>query len=72
VTLVDRYFKDKKVRIFHDNNSKEIGLKPDVEGYKITNSNHSLRLKCASLARVTTGEFHPKWSDKHQMLIFSY
>jgi len=72
VTLVDKHFKGKKVRVFHDYEAKKVGLKPDNEGYKISNTNNSYRIHCASLSRVTIGEFHPKWSVKHQMLIIDY
>ncbi len=67
-----KYFKDKKIRIFHDKETRKVGLKPDIEGYKIYEGNHSRRISCHPLARIVIGEYYPKWSKEHKMLIFSY
>jgi len=63
-----KYFKDKKIRIFHDKETRKVGLKPDIEGYKI----HEGGISCRPLARIVIGEYYPKWSKEHKMLIFSY
>lgn len=57
-----------KVKVFHDFEKRKIGLKPDIDGYKI----YLGRIKCAELPKITTGEFYPKWSENRKMLIFSY
>lgn len=63
-----------RIKVFCDEKKHIIGLKADDEGYKITDvtTYKSARIKCMPLARITTGEFYPKWSKKDKMLIFSY
>jgi len=68
VTLYRKYFKDKKVKVFHDEEEHLIGLKPSKNGYKCI----EYRIKCVPLSRIATGEFYPKWSKEHKMLVFSY
>jgi len=60
------------VKIFHDGETKKIGFKPDKEGYKINSNNNRFRIKCSPISKIVTGEFFPKWSEKHKMLVFSY
>lgn len=73
ISLSDKYFKGKKVRIFYDEEEKKIGLQPDNEGYKIYGmENRSRRFACHPLSKIITGEFYPKWSKKLKMLVFSY
>lgn len=73
VSLVRRIPKNlTKIKIFHDVESKKIGLQPAEEGYKIGESSRCYRIKCVPLSRIATGEFYPKWSKEHKMLVFSY
>lgn len=72
VALVNKYFKNKKIRVFHDKESKKIGLQPSDEGYKIGNAGGSRRFYCSKLSKTVVGEFYPLWSEKHKMLIFEY
>lgn len=69
--LYRKYFKGKKVQIFHDNENKKIGLKPSDNGYKFWGK-RSHMIACASLSNIVTGEFYPEWSEKHGMLVISY
>lgn len=72
VTLYRKFFNGKKVRIFHDQENNKIGLQPSNEGYKINTQRRGSRFFCNRLSKITTGEFYPKWSEKHKMLVFSY
>ena len=72
VSLYRKFFLGKKVKIFHDEQKHLIGLKPSDEGYKITVNGGSSRVKCSFLGEITQGEFNPKWSKKHKMLILQY
>jgi len=73
IPLYEKYFKGKKVKIFHDTDNKRIGFQPMNDGYLIFGlSNHCARIHCAFISRIVTGEFYPKWSKKHKMLIITY
>jgi len=83
-SLVKTFFKDFTdgfgevrvlIKIYHDVESKKIGLKPvsiTSTGYKLMTKHRVYQLKCIYLSRIVTGEFYPKWSKEHGMLIFSY
>lgn len=68
---IEKYFKEKKVKVFHDEENKEIGLQPSNEGYSIQ-SRSANYIYCRPLARIVIGKFYPSWSEEHQMLVFSY
>lgn len=72
ISLYRKYFEGKHIKVFHDEEAKKIGLKPDDDGYKISERKDHKRIKCISISRVVVGEFYPKWSSKHKMLVFSY
>jgi len=71
-SLVREYFQGKKVKVFIDEENKKVGLKPDSEGYKLTCFSGGFSIRCYPLAKVINGVFHPEWSEKYKMLIFSY
>lgn len=71
--LYDKYFKEKKVRIFFDEENKIVGLKPDTDGYSIFMHYAVWEFKCSKFLRyLAQMKYYPTWSDKHQMLIISY
>jgi len=73
---VKKYFSDssgKEVRIFHDRESKQVGFKPDNNGYKISMCSGTGTVKCAEVVKtIPWGEYHPVWSQKQKMLLFKY
>jgi len=71
LSLVEKYFKSKKVKVFHDADNKKIGLQPADDGYLIFGK-HCARIRCCMISRIVVGEFYPQWSDKHKMLIITY
>jgi len=72
ISLYNKHFKDKNVKIFHDKGKKIIGLQPSNKGYKIFGTVSLKRFACHALSRITTGEFYPEWSEKDKMLVFTY
>jgi hypothetical protein len=71
-SLYDKYFSgEQRIKIFHDEAEKKIGLQPSSEGYKLNIGSTPL-FWCMPLAKIITGTFEPEWSEKHKMLIFSY
>jgi len=65
------HFFKSRVQVFIDEENKLIGFKPSEEGYKIMVKDRAF-IKCSLLSHIVTGEFIPKWSDEHKMLIFNY
>jgi len=71
--LIKRYFNlTKRVKVFHDEENKKIGLKCADVGYKLSVVGSSYGIQCTKLGRITQGKFNPEWSKKHEMLIISY
>jgi hypothetical protein len=72
-SLIPKFFGSKiHVKIFHDLEKKLMGFQPSDTGYKIMRKDRCCSITCHSLSRVIQGEFYPKWSKKHRMLVFSY
>lgn len=71
--LIPKFFKNKThVKVFHDKETRQIGIQPSIDGYKISNISGCFSIKCSILSRIIQGEFYPIWSKKHNMLVFSY
>lgn len=63
-----------RIKIFIDEKNHLVGFQPtnEDEGYKLSRNQRRLSIKCSELQRKLNGEFYPFWSQKHNMLIFSY
>lgn len=66
------HFVGKRIRFFHDEENKKLGLQPADKGYKICNANQSHEVKCAAVSRLLVGKYPAEWSEKHKMLVISY
>jgi len=62
----EKHFKNKKVKIFFDEDNLLLGLKPSAEGYKMSNYGF---IKCAKLPNIGTGEHRAVWSSEKNMII---
>lgn len=65
--LREEFFKDKRTRLFFDEERMLLGLQPSEEGYKLAKYG---RIRCAKLSPlIKQGRYEAEWSDEHDMLI---
>ena len=60
------HLKNKKIKVFYDEDKALLGLKPDVEGYKLSSNGD---ITCRKLPNIERGKYPIEWSDSHEMLI---
>ena len=65
--LRDNYLdKDKKIRVFYDEENSLLGLKPDEEGYSVSEG----VITCRMLPEVIEfGKYSAEWDSKQDMFI---
>ena len=63
--LRTKHLKDTRVRVFYDAENELVGLKPSIDGYKITKKG---RIWCSKLG-VPNGYYAAQWSNEHAMLV---
>ena len=79
ISLVKKHWTQKgllHVQVFHDEETKKIGLKPvkDKERcYKLYSAGGAWRITVRAFVRkIGVGEYLPKWNNKLEMLIIEY